>query len=137
MGRVFLALGIVIGLAAATAVAAVPTFDTTRLYSEEAFVAATKPYTDAIARNANDADAHHWLGVAYSHAFMLFKFSIVQYAGGYGARAVASLERAVQLNAGPAAMLALAQAYIAVGERDKYAALMDRLGALAQPVPLK
>ncbi len=137
MGRVLLAIGIVIGLAAATAVAAVPSFDTTRLYSEATFVAATKPYTDAIARNANDADAHHWLGVAYSHAFRLFKFGIAQYAGGYGSRAVASLERAVQLNAGPAAMLALAQAYIAVGERDKYAALMERLGALAQPIPLK
>lgn len=137
MTRVPVVVGVLLVLVASVASAAVPTFNTTRLYSEAAFAGAIKPYTDAIARNANDGEAHHWLGVAYLHAFTMFKFGFAPYASGYGARAVGSLERAVQLNAGVAAMLALVEAYVAVGEGDRNAALMNRLSGLAQPIPPK
>ncbi len=140
MGRMLAATAMMVGLAvgvAAAAAAALPAFDTTRLYSEQEFAAAMRPYTEAIARNANDADAHYWLGVAYLHAFKLFKFGFAPYARGHGGRAVASLERAVQLNAGVSAMLVLSEAYIAIGERSKHAALVNRMFELAPPLQSK
>ena len=137
MGRVLLLAGILIVLSAPAASADVPLFNTTRMYSEAEFTAAIKPYTDAIARNANDAEAHRWLGIAYLHAFKLYKFNLAPYAGGYGGRAVASLERFVQLKADPAVMLALAEAYIVVGAFNKWASMTDRQLAAAPPLPVK
>ena len=137
MGRVLLVAGILMALAAPAASADVPLFNTTRMYSEAEFTAAIKPYTDAIARNANDAEAHRWLGIAYLHAFKLYKFNLAPYAGGYGGRAVASLERSVQLKADPAVMLALAEAYIVVGAFNKWASMTDRQLAAAPPLPVK
>ena len=137
MGRVLLLAGILIVLAAPAASAEVPLFNTTRMYSEAEFTAAIKPYADGIARNANDADAHHWLGIAYLHAFKLYKFGLAPYAGGFGGRAVASLERSVQLKADPAVMLALAEAYIVVGAFNKWASMTDRQLAAAPPLPVK
>ncbi len=137
MTRVLVVVGVLIALVAPVASAAVPTFNTTRLYSEAAFAEAIKPYTDAIARNANDSEAYHWLGVAYLHAFRLSKFGLAPYAGGYGAKAVGALERAVQLKAEPAVMLALLEAYVDVGNKDGFLSLMDRLVVLAQPLPPK
>jgi len=137
MGRVLLVAGILMALAAPAASADVPLFNTTRMYSEAEFTAAIKPYTDGIARNANDAEAHRWLGIAYLHAFKLYKFNLAPYAGGYGGRAVASLERSVQLKADPAVMLALAEAYIVVGAFNKWASMTDRQLAAAPPLPVK
>lgn len=125
-------------VAAATAAAVVlPSFDATRLYSAETFAAAIKPYQDAIARNANDPDAHFWLGIAYLRGWQLHKFGLAPFAAGYAGRAVASLERAVQLRATPEAMVALLEAYAYAGDRSKYNALFERVGDLAQPAPLK
>jgi len=137
MGRVLLFAGILIVLAAPAASAEVPLFNTTRMYSEAEFTAAIKPYADGIARNANDTDAHHWLGIAYLHAFKLYKFGLAPYAGGFGGRAVASLERSVQLKADPAVMLALAEAYIVVGAFNRWASMTDRQLAAAPPLPVK
>src|SRR2546430_17270629 len=109
MGRVLLLAGILIVLAAPAASAEVPLFNTTRMYSEAEFTAAIKPYADGIARNANHADAHHWLGLDDLHAFKLYKFGLAPDAGGFVGTAVASLERAVQPEAEPAVMLALAE----------------------------
>ena len=136
MGRALLLLGILIALATPAASAAVPFFDASRLYSEAEFTAAIKPYADSIARNANDAEAHYWLGVAYLHAFKLYKFGLASYAGGFGGRAVASLERSVQLKADPLVMMALLDAYIVVGGRV-HEALLDRLLAALPSLPLK
>jgi tetratricopeptide (TPR) repeat protein len=137
MGRILLVMGVLVALVTASAAAAVPKFNTTRLYSEAEFNAAIKPYADAIAKNANDADAYRWLGVAYLHGFRLYRFGLAPYAGGFGAKAVEALERAVQLTSAPATMLALAEAYITVGSVDKYTALTDRLIGLSAPIPLK
>lgn len=136
MGRVLLVIAILGGLVTSTATAAVPTFKTTRLYSEAEFAAAIKPYTEAIARNANDADAYRWLGVAYFHAYRLYKYGFAPYAGGFGAKAIESLERAVQLSPEPAIILILAEAYITVGRTDAYASVIVNLAhRLSTPIP--
>jgi tetratricopeptide (TPR) repeat protein len=132
-----LVTGILVALVTATAAAAVPSFKTTRLYSEAEFAAAIKPYTDAIARNANDAEAHRWLGVAYYHLYRLYRFGLVPFAGGYGWKAAESLERSVQLAPDPAVLLTLAEVYIMLGRPDKYAGVSDRLILLANPIPPK
>jgi len=137
MGRVLLVAGILMALAAPAASADVPLFNTTRMYSEAEFTAAIKLYTDAIARNANDAESHRWLGIAYLHAFKLYKFGLAPYAGGFGGRAVASLERSVQLKADPAVTLALAEAYIVVGAFNKWASMTIRQLAASPPLPVK
>ncbi len=128
---------ILAGLLAAPAAAQVPVFDTTRVYSESEFAEAIRPYTEALARNANDARAHYWLGVAYLHAFKLYRWGLAPYAAGHGARAVQSLQRAAELDPQPAVLLALLEAYGLVGDRARYDALIDRLGALARPAPVK
>src|SRR5574340_681124 len=137
MGRMVLITAVLIALVTTRGAAAVPAFKTTRLYSEVEFAAAIKPYTDAIARNANDADAYRWLGVAYFHLYRLYRYGLAPFAGGYGAKAVESLERSVQLKPEPAVLLALAEAYITVGAPNQYAALAERVGRLATPVPPK
>ncbi len=137
MGRGLLLVGIVIALAAPSASGAAPVFNATRLYSETEFAAAIKPYTDSIARNANDAEAHYRLGVAYLYAYKLYKFGLAPYASEFGGRAVASLERSVQLKADPVVMMALGEAYIVVGDTGKWSAMVGRLLAASPPVPLK
>lgn len=137
MARVLLATGLLVGLVTSAAVAAVPTFDTKRLYSETQFAEAIKPYTDAIARNSNDAAAHRWLGVAYLHAFKLYRFGFAPYARDYGKQAVASLERAAQLSPEPAVLVSLAEAYIAAGLPSGFGTLMGRMALLATPIPPK
>ena len=137
MRRVLVIVAILIALATAAVSAASPLFDSTRLYSEAEFTAAIKPYTDSIARSANDAEAHYWLGIAYLYAYQLSKLGLAPYAGRFGGRAVASLERSVQLKPDPAAMLALEHAYILVGAVGKWAGLVDRLLAATPPIPLK
>lgn len=133
---VLLAAGLVL-LLAAGASAAVPPFDTSRLYTEAAFAASIAPYTDAIARNAGDAEAHYWLGVAYLHGARLFKFGLAPFAEAFAPRAVASLERAMQLRPAMATLLALIDAYGMAGDLDKFFAAVDRAIALAPPIPLK
>ena len=137
MGRMVLVTVVLIALVTTPVAAAVPTFKITRLYSEAEFAAAIKPYTDAIARNANDADAYRWLGVAYFHLYRLYKFGFAPFAGGYGGKAVESLERSVQLKPEPAVMLTLTEAYITVGQPNQYGGLVERLGLLATPNPPK
>ena len=135
MGRMALIIAVLIALVTAPVGAAVPAFKTTRLYSETEFAAAIKPYTDAIARNANDADAYRWLGVAYFHVYRLYRYGFAPFAGGYGAKAAEALERSVQLKPEPAVMLTLTELYLTMGRIDKYAALTDRLIVLATPIP--
>ena len=136
--RLIVATAVVVGMLTTAALAALPPFDTTHLYSEAAFAAAIKPYTDAIAKNANDADAHYWLGVAYLHLTRLSRLGLAPYAADFGSKAIASLERARQLR--PASfpvLLALMDAYTYAGEMAKYDATFDRILSLAPPVPPK
>ncbi len=133
-----LALSILfVGLTAAAATAAVSPFNTGQFYTEVEFRAAVAPYTAAVAANANDADAHYWLGVAYLHAAKQFRFGLSPWAGGALAQSVQSLERAVALRAGPRELATLSEAYFMAGQQAKALALLDRLGALAAPLPLK
>jgi tetratricopeptide (TPR) repeat protein len=136
MRRLAVAL-VVVGLAAVPVAAQVPRFDTARVYSESAFTEAIRPYTEALARNPNDVQAHYWLGVAYLHAFRMYRWGLAPWAAGFGVRAVQSLERAAEANPQPAVLLALLEAYGLVGDRARFTALLDRLGDLAQPVPMK
>lgn len=137
MGRTLGVAVLLVGLLTVVSQAALPRFDITRVYTEAGFGAAIKPYTDAIARNASDAEAHYWLGVAYLHGARLFRMGLAPFAAGFAPKAVAELERAVELNPTVAAMLDLAEAYAMAGAIEKYDALMDRLGSLAQPSPMK
>src|SRR5947199_8372661 len=127
MRRVLSIVAILIALATAAVSAASPQFDSTRLYSEAEFTAAIKADTDSIGRSANDAEAHYWLGVAYLYAYQLSKLGLAPYAGRFGGREVASLERSVQLKPDPAAMLALEHDYILVWADGKWARMVFRL----------
>lgn len=115
----------------------VPSFDTTRSYDRARFEAAIAPYTQAIARNSNDARAHYWLGVAYLHMARLHRFGLAPFARGFDARAVASLERSLRLQPASEVMLALLEAYAMVGASAKHDALLERVSSLAQPIPIK
>ncbi|MDQ7842927.1 MAG: tetratricopeptide repeat protein [Armatimonadota bacterium] len=114
-----------------------PPFDTLRFYDQARFEAAIAPYAQAVARNANDARAHYWLGVAYLHAARLHRFGLAPWAADHAGRAVASLERALQLQPAIEVMLVLADAYALVGAQDKLNELNVRLAALARPQPLR
>jgi len=114
-----------------------PSFDTTRYYDQARFDAAIAPYTQAIARNANDARAHYGLGVAYLHMARLRVLRLPPFARGFDARAVASLEQSVRLQPATEAILALMEAYAMVGAVAKYNALTERVSSMAQPVPIK
>lgn len=123
--------------ALAPAASPLPAFDTTEYYDKAEFDAAILPYTQAIARNANDARAHFWLGVAYLHLAKFHRFGVAPFAAGFDRRAVASLEQSVRLQAALEAMLALLEAYALVGAQSRYNALLNRVASLAQPLPLK
>lgn len=123
--------------APAPAAQALPTFDITRFYDQAAFNAAIAPYTQAISRNANDARAHYWLGIAYIHMARFHRFRLAPYARGFESRAVAALETSVRLQPATEAMLALLDAYAMVGAMEKHNALLRRIASLAQPVPIK
>lgn len=137
MRRILTLVGLLIALVTPAVSAETPLFNATRLYSEAEFAAAIKPYTDSIARNANDAEAHRWLGVAYLHAYKLYKFGLAPYAGDFGGKAVASLERSIQLKADPAVMLTLAEAYVVVGAFDQWYGMVGRQLGAAPTLPLK
>ncbi|HLE78003.1 MAG TPA: tetratricopeptide repeat protein [bacterium] len=135
--RIVAAVLTVLAVAVPVAAAAAP-FNTSQFYTQTEFERAIKPYTDAIARNPNDADAHYWLGVAYLHAYRLARMGLAPYASGFAPRVEASLTRALQLRPGMlGALVALLEFYSISGNDVKWAATLDRLIALNQPLPLK
>ena len=124
-------------LAAPAGAQALPAFNQTRFYDQAAFERAVAPYTAAIARNASDARAHYWLGVAYLHMARFHRFGLAPYARGFDRRAVASLEQSLRLGPAVEVMLALLDAYRMVGDIEKGNALAERVGALARPLPIR
>lgn len=135
---VLLAVGTPSALALAPAAPpALPVFDSTRIYDRTQFEAAIVPYTQAIARNANDARAHYWLGVAYLHMAHLRRLGLAPFAADFARRAVASLEQSLRLQAAAEVMLALLDAYSMVGDHGRYTALISRVASMAQPIPIK
>jgi len=137
MTRAVFVVVIMAVLSAPAAAQALPAFDQTRFYDQPAFDRAIAPYTQAIARNANDARAHYWLGMAYLHMLRLYRFGLAPFAAGFAPRAVASLEQSLRLQAAPEVMLALLDAYVLVGAWDKHNALLERVSALARPLPIR
>ncbi|MBI2247943.1 MAG: hypothetical protein HYU65_08425, partial [Armatimonadetes bacterium] len=123
--------------ASASAQAALPSFETTRLYSEADFAATIRPYTEAIARNANDAQAHHWLGIAYLHIAKLRWLGLASFGQDALARAISSLERAMRQRPRLATLMPLLDAYMMAGDMDKWRVAIDRSFTLAPPLPLK
>ena len=87
------------GLVVAVALAAVPPYDSTKIYpTEAAFQASIKVYQDALAANPRDADAAYWSGVAYWDGSVLFRHGLVPYGQDYLDRSIAMLERAVSID---------------------------------------
>lgn len=130
------ATALIIVMLAAPSLAAVPSFNITRFYAEAEFAAAIRPYTEAIARNANDAEAHYWLGVAYLHGARLHRLGLAPYATGFAAKAVESLERATKLRADVRALVALMEAYAVINDQAKSADVTARLVRIGE-IPLK
>lgn len=128
-----------IGLAAAGVEAShLPPFVPWDFYASDAeFAAAIRPYTEAISRNASDAEAHHWLGLAYLHIARMHKMGLVTFGGNALDRAISSLERAMQLRPQLATLMPLIEAYGMAGNLEKWRAAVDRSVALAPPLPLK
>ncbi|MGH2348630.1 MAG: tetratricopeptide repeat protein [bacterium] len=138
MGLRILAGVVLVLTLAGPAGAAVRPFDTSQFYTQAEFQAAIQPYLQAIAANPNDADAHYWLGVAYLHAFRQFHFGLSPWARDFAPRAIAELERALQLRPGmQGALLALLDLYSMTGDQVRWAATFDRLIALNPPLPLR
>lgn len=136
MTRRLIPAALLVLLAATIAQAALPAFDTSQLYTEAKFNAAIKPYTDAIARSANDAEAHYWLGVAYLHGARLNRFGLAPYAQNFAAKAVTELEQAMKLRPNLVTLTVLLDAYSMVGDRDKYDAAFNRFFTITAPAPL-
>lgn len=83
-------------LAGAPALAAVPTYDVTKIRpTEAAFASSIKVYQDALAANPKDADAAYWLGNAYWSASILYRDGAIAYGADYLDKAIDALERAV------------------------------------------
>lgn len=135
--RIVIVAAVLVGILASASQAALPAFNTGRLYSEAGFAAAIKPYSDAIATNASDGEAHYWLGIAYLHGAQLYNFGLAPYAKDHNAKAIASLERAAKLR--PAFMgtyMALLAAYSLAGDRVNWTATVDRLMAAGRPASI-
>lgn len=137
MARAVLLILLLTVLAAPAGAQALPVFNQTRFYDQAAFDRAITPYTAAIARNANDARAHYWLGVAYLHMARFYRFGVAPYAAGFAPRAVASLEQALRLQAATDVIIALLDAYVMVGDIGKHNTLAERLSGMAAPVPIR
>ncbi len=81
------------------ALAAVPPYDGTKIYpNEAAFMASIKVYQDALAANPRDADAAYWLGDAYWEASVFNRNGSISYGADYLDKSIAALERAVSID---------------------------------------
>lgn len=115
-----------------------PAFVAWDFYASDAeFAAVIRPYTEAIARNANDAEAHHWLGLAYFQLAKYQRMGIVTFGGNALDRAISSLERAMQLRPQLATLMPLINAYMMAGNLEKWRAAIDQSVAMSPPLPLK
>ena len=124
--------------AASVNAAHLPPFVPWDFYASDAeFATVIRPYTEAIARNATDAEAHHWLGLAYLHVASLRRMGLVPFGGDALGRAIQSLERAMQLRPQLATLMPLIEAYMMAGDLDRWRAAVDRSVALSPPLPLK
>jgi len=119
----------------AAAQAALPVFDTSRTYRQEAeFTQAIQPYQAALSADARNAQAHYWLGFAYLYAYRLYRGGLAPFAAGYLPRALASLRQSVSLDARfVPAILALHDALVLSGLHEEADALVKRLLQQSRP----
>ncbi|MBM3471478.1 MAG: tetratricopeptide repeat protein [Armatimonadetes bacterium] len=112
-----------------------PPLDTSRLYANEAaFSRAIQPYQQAIAANPRNARAHYWLGFAYLYGYRLSQMGTAPFASGYLAKAVPPLQEAIKLDPNMlAALLALQDAYLMMGELEKADDVTQRLLKQTRP----
>lgn len=112
---------VLLAAAVAAAQAALPIFNTSRLYTTDAeFNRAVQPYQQAITANAKNGRAQYWLGFAYLHVYVLSLGGGAPYASGFLPKAIDALSKAV--DADPKmidAYLSLHDAYALAGEVDK------------------
>ena len=112
--RIAVAVLTLVGLVAVGASAALPGYDSTRLYPTEAdFLQSIAVYQQALIANPQDGEAFYWLGYAYWEASIRYRDGRIQpYGAGYIDRAIDMLERAVRIDdTNMAAWQVLAQAY--------------------------
>ncbi len=129
---------VLVGVAAGMANAAhLRAFDQMGFYTEAEFAAAIRPYTEAIARNASDAEAHHWLGISYLHVARQHRMGLVPFGGDFLDRAIIALERSMQLRPRLATLMPLINAYLMAGSLEKWQAAVERSLTLAPKLPLK
>lgn len=130
-------LGVVVLLTASAPAwaQALPAFNTSRLFADEAaFARAIQPYQQAIAANPRNARAHYWLGYAYLYGYRLWLLGTAPFASGYLAKAVPPLQEAIKLDAGLlAAYMALQEAYWLMGDLDKSEEVGQRLFKQIRP----
>lgn len=112
---------VLLSAALVAAQAALPAFNTARLYTTDAeFNRAIQPYQQAITANARNARAHYWLGFAYLYAYTLWKQGGAPYASGFLPKAIESLNKAIE--ADPKVIdpyLSLHDAYALAGDEEK------------------
>ncbi|MDR7544826.1 MAG: tetratricopeptide repeat protein [Armatimonadota bacterium] len=113
LGLVLLAAGAAFGQAPA-----LPAFDTSRLYVQEAeFTRAIQPYQQAISADARNARAQYWLGYAYLYAHRQWRAGLAPYAAEYLGRAEKPLQEAIKLDPGMvSAYAALMEVYLLMGD---------------------
>lgn len=138
MRLLLVTLSLITLAAAGVEAAHLPPFVTFDFYATDAeFAAVIRPYTEAIARNASDAEAHHWLGLAYLYIAKLHRMGLVTFGGNALDQSISSLERAMQLRPQLATLVPLMEAYMIAGNLEKWRAATDRAFALSPPLPLK
>ncbi len=128
-------LGLLAGTAAA---AALPSYDSTKVYPAEAgFLRAIQVYQSALAANPRDADAAYGLGEAYWEASVLYRNGAITYGADYLDKSIAALERAVRIDDKYlAAWLVLISAYHTRGDEGKSQAAAEKAIALALDLSL-
>jgi tetratricopeptide (TPR) repeat protein len=138
MRLLFVTLALIALAAAGVEASHLPPFVAWDFYASDAeFAAVIRPYTEAIARNANDAEAHHWLGLAYLHVARLQRMELIKFGGNALGRAISSLERAMQLRPQLATLMPLLEAYMTAGDLEKWRAAVDQAFMLTPPLPLR
>jgi len=136
--RLALTLAAALGLLAAPAAAALPSYDMTRAHPGEAeFLRTIQPYQAALAANPKDADAAYGLGEAYWEASVLYRNGMISYGADYLDKSIAALERATSIDDKYlAAWLVLISAYHTQGDLAKADAAAQKAMALALDLSL-
>jgi tetratricopeptide (TPR) repeat protein len=105
----------------AAAQAALPIFNTSRLYTTDAeFNRAIQPYQQAVTANAKNARAQYWLGFAHLHVYVLWYHGGAPYASAFLPKAIDALSKSIEADPKMVdAYVALHDAYVLAGDLEK------------------